>query len=89
MMPDPEKDPHCHWPDYHKYEGARVVRPWACKDSLQELAIGIVCASTSMSMVQNQAVFTQLGRLLRLKRLDICYSSLVPRLDYGMDRLQG
>ncbi|KAI9234083.1 MAG: hypothetical protein BYD32DRAFT_439521 [Podila humilis] len=89
MMPDPEKDPHCHWPDYHKYEGARVVRPWACEDSLQELAIGIVCASTSMSMVQNQAAFTQLGRLLRLKRLDICYSSLVPRLDYGMDRLQG
>lgn len=91
MMPNPEMDPHCHWPDYHRSEGARVARPWACENTLQELAIGIVCASTimSLSMVQNQTAFTQLGRLQRLKRLDICYSSLVPRLDYGMDQLQG
>ncbi|KAF9371553.1 hypothetical protein CPB97_001898, partial [Podila verticillata] len=67
MMLNPEMDPHCHWPDYHRSKGTRVVHPWACEDSLQELVIRIMCMSTSMSMVQNQTVFTQLGQLQHLK----------------------
>ncbi|KAG0025504.1 hypothetical protein BGZ81_007114, partial [Podila clonocystis] len=88
MLEHPETDQTCHFPHYHhSVAGARVVRPWACEATLQELVLGFSCSQ--LSVRQNEVIYSQLGRLRRLERLELYFGSLVPTLECGMGLMRG
>ncbi|KAG0333703.1 hypothetical protein BG000_008945 [Podila horticola] len=62
-----------------------LCTPWASEDTFEELTLGFECSF--MSVLHRQSVYVQLGRSRALKRLDVCWSSLVPRIDYGAEQL--
>ncbi|KAF9320798.1 hypothetical protein BG003_004785 [Podila horticola] len=63
-----------------------LCTPWASEDTFEELTLGLECSF--MSVLHRQSVYVQLGQSRALKRLDVCWSSLVPRIDYGAEQLR-
>ncbi|KAF9110399.1 hypothetical protein BGX27_006383 [Mortierella sp. AM989] len=65
----------------------REAKPWACEGTLEKLSIGFLMLSASAS--DHRIVFGQLGRCRRLKTLKITKSNVIPKLEYGVDLLEG
>ncbi|KAG0018722.1 hypothetical protein BGZ82_000362 [Podila clonocystis] len=86
MVSGPAEDLHCCAPEFRTLPEVQwAVRPWVSEDTLEEMSLGFECSSMTMRLCQ--AMFSQLGRCRALKRLGACWSSLVPRLDYGAEQL--
>ncbi|KAF8974824.1 hypothetical protein BGZ46_009700 [Entomortierella lignicola] len=70
-----------------KLQVVREAKPWACEGTLERLEIGF--RVYSMTKIEHQIVFAQLGRCKRLKILRLTRSNLIPTLSYGVDLLEG
>ncbi|KAF9282448.1 hypothetical protein BGZ88_011026 [Linnemannia elongata] len=67
--------------------GPRMTRSWACEGTLETLNVGFVL--TTARRDDHRLIWRHLGRLRKLRCLNLTFSNLIPSLDFGISELVG
>ncbi|KAF9903494.1 hypothetical protein EC991_003777 [Linnemannia zychae] len=65
----------------------KTMRRWACEETLESLEVGFILSTAIKS--DHRLVWRHLGRLRKLRSLNLTHSNLIPSLDFGIGELVG